>query len=156
MSEKRVIISPFSRPLRNGERNPKNYPWWTEAVGMLNGRGIHTIQVGTSGEEYVGAKEWLKDLNLDDLAIQINNCDTWAGIDNFFNHYASYYGKRGVAVFGASDPNIYGYDFNINLLKGREYLRPDQFGLWESIKYDENRFVNPQTIVDAVVRILGA
>ena len=44
-----IIISPYSKPLRNGLNNPKNYPYWKELISLIN---EEIIQVGVDGEEH--------------------------------------------------------------------------------------------------------
>ena len=48
---KRVIISPYSKLLLNGKRNPKNYPFWNDVIKVLQRKKIHVIQIGIKGEE---------------------------------------------------------------------------------------------------------
>jgi hypothetical protein len=37
--------------------------------------------------------------------------------------------KPGLVIFTLSDPNIFGYKHNMNIVK-RECLRSDQYGMW--------------------------
>ena len=133
--------------------NPKNYPFWEDVVKLLRSKGYYVIQVGVSGELQIGANEVRYDLSLKDLKKLLDEVDTWASVDNFFNHFATYYKKRGVVVFGRSDPKIYGYPVNINLLKDKKFLRTDQFGLWESLDFKQDVFVEPYMVVSAIETI---
>ena len=47
----KIIISPFSRVLRNGKPNPKNYPYWPELIKLLREKNMCVVQVGFKGEE---------------------------------------------------------------------------------------------------------
>ncbi len=153
---KKIIISPYSRKLRSFTKetqtkvNPKNFPYWKEVVSSLQLKGYHVIQVGIDGEEPVGANEIKFNLKLKDLKLLLLDCDTWASVDNFFNHFATFYNKKGVVVWGRSDPNIYGYSQNINLLKDRKYLRSNQFELWEQDEFNIDSFVSPDAVVSAI------
>lgn len=153
---KKIIISPYSRKLRKKDPsyldriNPKNYPYWKEVVSILKNKGYHVIQVGVHGEELIGANEVKFNLTLKELKDLLYSCDGWASVDNFFNHFATFYKKKGVVVWGRSDPNIYGYAENINLLKDRKNLRADQFGLWEDDVFIESVFDNPEKVVSAI------
>jgi hypothetical protein len=46
----KIIIHPWSRKLRNGNKNPKDYPYWKELVKELV-KEHELIQVGEEGEE---------------------------------------------------------------------------------------------------------
>ncbi len=148
----KIIISPFSKALRFDIKtpNPKNYPHWKEVVQLLRQQGHHVIQVGLNEEADIGDTERKNNLSLSQLKELLMECDTWCSIDNFFNHFASYYGKRGVVIFGKSDERIYGYPENINLLKDRKYLRWDQFFWWEQTEYNAQVFVDANIVVDAI------
>jgi hypothetical protein len=58
--------------------------------------------------------------------------------------------------FGQSDPNIFGYPGNINLLKDRSYLRPEQFLHWwhETVFYKEDAFVSAETVTETLFKVL--
>ena len=72
------------------------------------------------GVNGLGPKKLLK------LAQESN---AWISVDSFFQHFCSYYKiPNGIVIFSQSDPNIFGYPGNINILKDRAYLRPDQIG----------------------------
>lgn len=127
----KIIISPFSKQLRNGQQNPKTYPFWNDLVNKLK-VNHYIIQVGVNTETDLGCHEFKKNLSLNELKELINECDLWISVDNFFHHLAQFTNKDGVVIFAFSDPNIFGYKNNLNILKDRKYLRPDQFNDWES------------------------
>ena len=137
----KIIISPYSRKLRNGNNNPKNYPYWQKLIKLLKEDGHTIIQVG-SGDEIVfeGVDEVKFDLSLNDLTTLFQECDTWMGVDNFFQHFASHLEKPGIVIFGKSNPDIFGYKHNINILKDRANLRAKQFDIWEEEVFNKNVF----------------
>ena len=151
---KKVIISPFSQKLRNNEINPKNFPHWKEVVNQLKINGIHTIQIGVHGEEDIGADETFFNLKLKELEKLLKEANTWASVDNFFHHFANLNKKQGVVVFGKSNPDIFGYPQNTNLLKDKKYLRELQFDIWEREKYSNESFVNPEEVTKAIMNLL--
>lgn len=160
---KKVILSPCSAALfvtENNERkqivNPKNYPYWTQVVQMLRAQNIQVIQVGVDGEPSFEANYFHKNLSLQNLKRLLDECDTWVSVDNFFAHFATYYKKAGVVVFGISDPLLFGYESNLNLLKDRKYLRANQFDIWQNAKYDADSFVEPEIVVGAICKMLSA
>ena len=147
----KVLLSLASRKLRDKEgRNPKDYPYAKKLIELLHMKNVETVQVRTNESEVLPAKEILSNLSLDELSKVILTCDSFIAVDNFIQHYATYLGKRGVVIFGQSDPLIYGYPQNINLLKDRKYLRPDQFGIWESVEFREEVFIPPENVVLAL------
>lgn len=150
-----ILISPYSQKLRNGERNPKNFPSWEAVVYKLTTLGYEVIQVGVTGEESIkGVKGVLFNSSLDELKKLILECQTWVGIDNFFPHLCNIVGKSGVVVYSKSDPTIFGYSSNTNLLKDRKYLREFPFDIWEKISYDLEAFVTPSEVVAEIVKKL--
>jgi ADP-heptose:LPS heptosyltransferase len=153
---KKIIISPRSRLLRNGKINPKNFPWWKEVVTALQQDDIYVIQIGETrqNEEQIGANEIVLDLSLNELKNKIEECDAWASVDNFLHHLCSFTSKRGVVIFSLSDPLIFGYPKDINLLKDRKYLRTDQFGIWESAEYNEKAFPPVDIVVNAIKALI--
>jgi len=147
---KTIVISPWSRKLRNGvTRNPKDYPYWKELVKELK-KTYKVIQVGVKGEELIGADEVKFDLSLEELRKLIKNCATWISVDNFFQHLAWSIGKVGIVLFGQSDPNIFGHKENTNMLVGREQLRKFQFDIWERADYKEEAFVLPEAVLKEI------
>lgn len=148
-----IIISPWSKRMRNGERNPKNYPYWKEVVSLLKSKGYYTIQVGITGEEEIGADRIIFDHSLDVLTGLIKDCYTWISVDNFFQHLGYLLDKKGVVIFGQSDPLIFGHNTNVNLLKDRKYLRELQFDIWERCQFREECFLPPGDIVKQVDNI---
>ena len=152
MIKKTIIISPYSKKLRNTDNeNPKNYPFWHDVVFLLKEKDYKIIQIGIEGEERIGnTDEFLVSLPFDELKEKLKDCFVWISVDNMINHLGAFIKKPGICLFGFSDPRIYGYEQNVNLLKDRKYLRKDQFGLWESIEYNQEVFVEPQEVVEAV------
>jgi len=145
-----ILISPHSKPLRNGGNNPKNYPFWREVLKGLNGQKV--LQIGLPEEEKI-CKDFYFPPNLKSVKELLLECDTWVSVDNFLPHIAHHVKKPGVVIFGQSDPSIFGYKENINLLKSREYLRKDQFQIWEQCEYSPDAFVEPGIVIDAIRRM---
>ena len=138
-----IVISPYSRALRNGKRNPKNFPYWKELIAKLKGKTI--VQIGVEGEVPL-VKDFRKGLPLKDIENLIKDCDYWISVDNFLPHLAHYVGKPGIVLWGRSDPNIFGYQENINMLKDRKYLRESQFDMWENVPYNPDVFLTADDI----------
>ena len=139
-----IIISPFSKTLRNGKTNPKNYPYWKELIRLID---EPIVQVGIDGEEQL-VDDFKKNLSLDELGSLVNQCRTWISCDSFFQHFAWDKQKYGIVLWSVSDPNIFGHPENINLLKDRKYLVQNQFLWWEHTEYDATKFVEPEVVLE--------
>ena len=145
-----AVISPWAKPLRNGEKNSKNYPWWPRLVKLLKEDGYHVIQIGLPGEKEIGADEIQSGLSIDMLKTLAVQADLVITVDNFYQHLCWSIGKKCYAIFGKSDPNIFGHSSNINILKDRKYLRKKQFDMWEAETYDETVFFSPKEILEII------
>lgn len=135
--------------MRNGQNHPKNYTRWRELVELLLAEGHKLTQVGVSGEEQL-VDDFLPDLSYTELCNKIAEYDTWIGVDSYGQHLAWSVRKRGIAIFGQSDPLIFGHDENVNLLKDRKYLREKQFWMWEQCEASGEVWITPEEVVDAL------
>lgn len=146
-----ILISPWSRVLRDGTYNAKNYPWWDDVIEGLKDE-FNIVQIGLDGEKKL-VEDVRFNLKLADIAQLIEDCYTWISVDNFLPHLAHLVGdppKPGIVLWGTSDPNVFGYKENKNLLKSRKYLRKNQFGVWDGVKHDPNVFVSADKVIEAV------
>jgi glycosyltransferase involved in cell wall biosynthesis len=152
--KKVVLVSPWSHKLPTGKENPKNFPYWTELVSMMKASGCYVIQIGISGEKLIGADEVVLNASFDRLKTLLDNADTFLSVDSFFPHFAHYHGKYGIVIFSQSDPNIFGYPENLNVLKSRDYLRKEQFWLWTQAEFNETAFISSKEVLDKVLETL--
>ena len=148
-----ISISPYSKKLREKDTpHPKNYPYWQELVKLLIEKGHSVFQIGVEGEPTLTTIRYFN-LPSKELIELIDTVDTFISVENFFPHFVHYNfkgTKRGVVLFGKSDPEIFGYPENINLLKDKKYLRWDQFGPWENTEYIEEAFVSPEEVIKSI------
>lgn len=144
-----IIISPFARGLREPRPHPKNYPYWKEVIEKIDDE---IIQVGVKGEEQL-VDDFRTNLKLTELAELVKSCTTWVSLDSFFQHFCWDLGKKGIVIFGQSDPKIFGHPENINLLKDRKYLREKQFWLWEQCEYNKDAFVEPTVVLEELKKL---
>ena len=153
---KKVIISPFSSRMPENRPNPKNYPYWKEVVSGLQEAGIHITQIGIEGEQKLdGVDEILFDKSYAELKEICKQCDTWIAVDNFFQHFMmAETNISGIVIWSLSDPELFGYRGNINLLKNRSYLRTDQYNVWFNVIYNQEAFVSPDIVIGAVLEKL--
>jgi ADP-heptose:LPS heptosyltransferase len=117
-------------------QNAKSYPHWDALIKMLGGHQVKKIE------------GILKEQEIIDL---INWCDVWISIDSFLPHLAKYHGlKRGIVIWGTSDPLLFGYKENVNLLKDRKYLRAQQYKWWKDEPINMDSFVAPEVILQEI------
>jgi ADP-heptose:LPS heptosyltransferase len=138
-----IIIHPYAKALTNGNRNPKNYPYWKELIALIN---EPIVQIGINGEQQL-VPDFRMNLPISELRQLVKDCRIWIGVDSFFQHLAWSEGKKGIVLWSVSDPIIFGHEENINLLKNREYLNENQFLWWDFTEYDENKFVLPKEVI---------
>ena len=137
-----IVILPYSRPLSNGKNNPKNYPFWTELIAMIE---EPIVQIGVEGEVQL-VDDFRKGLPISQLKELLRECRTWISCDSFFQHLGWIEGKKGIVVWSVSDPLIYGHPENTNLIKDRKYLAGNQFLWWEAYDHNAETFVSAREV----------
>jgi ADP-heptose:LPS heptosyltransferase len=138
-----ILIHPYAKPLMNGKRNPKNYPYWKELIELID---EPIIQIGVEGEEQL-VDNFKKNLSMAELRQLIKDCRTWIGVDSFFQHLAWSVSKSGIVLWSVSDPLIFGHPENTNLLKDRKYLTANQFLWWDLTEYNQEAFIYPEEVL---------
>ena len=78
-----IIISPYSKALKNKKPNAKNYPYWKELIELIK---EPIVQVGIEGEEQL-VDDFRKNLTLDELGKRVDQCKTWISCDSFMQHF---------------------------------------------------------------------
>ena len=141
-----IIISPYSKTLRSGKTNAKNYPYWKELIRLID---EPIVQVGIDGEEQL-VDDFRKNLSLIQLGNLVDQCRTWISCDSFFQHFAWDRKKYGIVLWSVSDPYIFGHPENINLIKDCLHLRENQFLWWEQTEHDPSKFVNPEIVIESL------
>ena len=139
----KIIISPWSKKQRNGKPSPKNYPHWKELIELIGQEKI--IQIGLGGEEKL-VDDCRFGLNFEEIDDLICDADMCVSIDNMFQHLCWFNERKCVVLFGISDPEIFGHEDNVNLLKSRKYLRQNQFGFYEDSDYCPEAFLDAETV----------
>lgn len=151
----RVIINPYAKRLLDGRTSPKDYPYWNELISMA-GNSYQFTQIGLPGEPIInGVTSAYLGVNLCRIKEVTMEHDMFVAIDSFLPHLCHLYNIRGVVIFGLSDPNLFGYSENINLLKDRKYLRVRQFACWGEEQYNPDVFISPEKVVEAMDRLRG-
>ena len=147
MNNDYILIFPYARKLRNEKVNPKNFPFWKELIKLLNNNLI--IQAGIEGEEQL-VPNFYKNKSLNEVKDLIKNCKFWISVDSAGPHIAHHISKPGVVIWSISDPLIFGYPENLNILKDRKYLRKSQFELWEQAEHSTEPFLSAQEVFEII------
>lgn len=119
---------------------------------------VEVFQIGVSGESEICncLAGFLTDLSAEQIFRLCNTADAWLSVDNFLPHLLNYYkAKPGIVIFGQSDPLIFGYPHNTNLLKDRKYLRGQQFWWWEQAEFIEEAFVSSNQVIKLLTERLN-
>ena len=150
----KILISPYSRVMRNGKMNPKNYPYWQEFINLLNKNNHSVLQIGTGDELRFDNVTPVWGAPMVTLFEFIRKVNFWMSVDNFLPHlvHTEKLNKKGVVIFGKSDPLIYGYKENLNILLNRKNLRPDQFNMWEQCEFDASVFMSAGQVFEMITR----
>ena len=121
---------------RGNIQNAKSYPFWDELILLLKNHEIKEIKGILPEHEIIDLVNW---------------SDEWISIDSFLPHLCAYHKlKRGIVLWGKSDPELFGYQHNVNLLKDRKYLRPDQFSYWTGVVHNTDDFVSAQVVASVI------
>ena len=155
-----IIISPYAQklPPDKASYNPKNFPYWDETLRLVKLKlpDLKIIQVGGGNEPVLDrVTETFFNSTPAELLQVAKNCDAWISVDSFFQHFCAYYKiPNGVVIFGQSDPKIFGYPHNRNLLKDQKHLRQDQFKHWWETPNKLEVFVDAETVAKTLFEVL--
>ena len=145
-----ILLQPHPAKTLNGLDNAKAYPYWKELLKLYSDTiDEEIIQIGIEGEEQL-VDNFKVDLSLDEINKLVVQCHYWISVDSFLQHLAYHHYKPGVVIWSVSDPNIFGYPCNLNLLKDRKYLRKNQFNNWNLQSYVKEAFMQPVEIISLV------
>ncbi len=132
-----IIIAKGVKPLRNGNKSAKEYPYWDELIRLLS--------------ENYEIREVIKE-PLDELENLVKSAKAVICCDSFLQHFCWSVGVKAIVLWGTSDPLIFGHAENINLLKSRAYVRVEPFDAWEGEACNPNAFVPPQEVIKNIPR----
>lgn len=149
----KILIHPFTQRLRNGMPNAKSYPadWWMAVINNFGPENF--IQIGLHGEQQL-VPDFRTNLKMSEVKHLLAECDLWIGCDSFLQHLAHHLSIPGIVLWSKSDPSIFGYQENKNLLKDRKYLRHNQFDMWEAETFTPDAFVPPYEVITAIRSLL--
>lgn len=145
----KILLQLASRPLQGRDSNPKDYPYAQELCDTLRRLGHNLIQIGGSHEKKY-CEVFHENIKFAELQKLLEGADLFISIDSFLQHFAACYGKKGIVIFGISDPKYFGYPTNINLYKDKKYFRDNQFDIWEHSVNNNEAFVSPDKVIESL------
>lgn len=150
--KKNLIVSPYCKTI-GPKPHPKNYPYFPEVINGIKDK-FHICQIGIEGEEVLpGINELCQGLPIGFLITKLQKeADLVITVDNMINHLCWSYKIPCIVIFSKSDPEIFGHEENINLLKDRKYLSHNQFDMWQFQSYDINAFIEPEKVMEVVMQ----
>lgn len=152
---KTIIVAPYSKPRIDGKPNAKNYPWWAEVVRVMRDDGFVLKQIVYGDETPIEGMEHVFGKSLPEIENIVRESDGFMCVDNYMQHMAHCLGKCGVVIFGPSDPRIFGYDENMNVLPEKPKLRPMQFQTWQEWDFDESAFEMPEVVAAKAIEFFS-
>lgn len=144
-----ILLQLVARKLRNGQTNPKNYPWASQLVHLLEAEGHKVIQVGGNEDDQI-CDDFRHGLSYKQVLTLIRDSDTFISVDTFLQHAGWSVGKKGIVLWAQSDPEIFGHDCHVNLLRDRGTLRPNQFDTYEGYPCNNSAFHTPEEVMEAL------
>jgi hypothetical protein len=123
---------------RGNNLTAKSYHYWDELISLLEGHEIKEIKGILPENEIINLVNW---------------CDKWISIDSFLQHLVAYHKlKPGIVIWGLSDPELFGYKENINLLKDKKYLRQgiEQYLFWKDVPIKKDSFVSAKEVYNSM------
>ena len=145
-----LLFAPFAArgPSLGGKPSPKDYPSPKELCELLE-KDHEVIQVAGNDDLQV-AKDVRRNLPHEQVCELVKWSDTGVCVDSYLQHTYWSLGKPAIVLFGISDPVIFGHPENLNLIRDRAYLRPNQFDLYYLTDYKPEAFVSPNEILDSL------
>lgn len=148
-----LLYAPFAAraPSLGGKPSPKDYPHAQELAAKLQ-ENYEVIQVAGNDDLQV-VSDVRRNLTFDEVGKLISESDGGVCVDSYLQHHFWFTGRRAVVLFGISDPLIFGHPENLNLLRDRSFLRPQQFDLYYTNQYNTEAFVKPGEVMEAVMHL---
>ena len=145
-----VVVAPYSKPRTDKKRNAKDYPYWPQLF-MAARPHFNLVQVVHGSEMPIeGAYDYAVNKTLPEIESMVKSAGFFLSVDNYMQHMAHYLGVRGIALYGPSDPALFGYPENWNLYADRKYFRPNQFQTWQQWDFNAAAFVSVDDVIEAM------
>jgi ADP-heptose:LPS heptosyltransferase len=136
-----ILLSPYSH------NSAKNYPFFQGLIDILPCR---VMQLGRKNEHRFQNCDYGFDLKMYEIEALVKEIGNFISVDSFLPHLAHHVGVKGNVLFGPSNPRIFGYSTNNNIIMNEDKLRVDQFGLWRDYKW-AGEWLKPTEMADRIV-----
>jgi len=152
----KVLIHSQAKSCKDGSVSPKDYPYFDELIEKIknNFENVEINQLGSPKDKKLNKiNNYYFDVNLQDIKNLINEHDLWISVDSFLPHYCNCYNlKNGFVIYTVSDPLIFGYKNNINLIKDRKYIRDRKiiFIYYKKEDFNKNAFIDYNMIFEKI------
>lgn len=115
------MLAPYENPviIHVHSRSCKNEEWfadkWEELVRITP--GCTFIQLGLMDEVSIKGAVDMRGTSFREALALVKHSRSFIGVNSSFSHATNAFDIPGVVLFGASNPEIWGHDVNINLYK---------------------------------------
>lgn len=146
-----LIISPYSKKLLGKDFSPKDYPHWIELIESLNNH-FTTVQIGEIKEKELNCNELILGASFEEL-VKLTEGKNWLSVDSFLPHLInSTHKTSGVVIFGISDPEIFGYGYNMNVIKGHQFIKKNKFEFYSEKDVNLDAWLKPNILSKIILK----
>jgi ADP-heptose:LPS heptosyltransferase len=125
----RVPWGTFNVAIAPGSASPRkewSLPRWIELVARFRGQGFFVLQMGNMSAPHVRGAYSICGLTTPRQVFRyLRRVDMLVTVDNFFVHAAHHTGTRTLALWGPTDPALYGYPEQKHLVGDSACDKPD-------------------------------
>ena len=158
----RILIQPYAAKInvvKDGQVvghtiSAKTPKYWREFMGVVHALkpDWEFMQIGAPDDERLPHCKFFTPKIPIESSHLIDATDTWVCPDTWLQHQATET-KKGVVIWSRSDPKLFGYESNINLLADEKYLRAAQWATWHDVDYIEEAFLPYEEVISALKKI---
>ena len=143
----KILIHPSPARLENNQQSAKFFPisWWDKVITAFPKTTFY--QIGTRGDEIVNNCITKFGLSEPEIIKLAKECDFVVATESFLPHLLHPYNIPCIVLFSRSDPEIFGYKENINLIKDRKYIREDIYGKWITCPVIPEAYIEPEILI---------
>lgn|SRR5574343_140185 len=145
-----ILVFPSTNRFDN-QINAKEYPYFSQLIKLLEKKGHTVIQIGSRTDQPI-TPMFIHNTNWKVLETLIKNCDFWISIDTFIQHFVKTQNlnKRGIVLWGPSNPKHFGYSDNLNIVKDSKFFRQEQYKWWKDFPPDTKYWFSPNELLNII------
>jgi hypothetical protein len=148
--QKIFYIHPFTLPV-------KTYPFWNILIDNLKEAGYKVVQFKFKNEPSYNNVDEVITPSFPTIVELLKDPDSYLiSNDSFIPHLLNVYlpTKKNFVLFGCTNPDIYGYSQNINILKSKSFLVENQFTVLKDLQPNKNMWIEPIFILEIIEKNL--